>query len=151
MSPDDPDQGIPADEPAAGTPSEAAYADEPAPAEEFSGTIAALTADDLDQSERRRLLGRLAGQIRARGIADLFRPRAAMRWVADAVSDIAPRLPIREAQTLRRHHPYLTDDALAERLIRDAARTTAAVGAASGGGAAAPGGGPPPPPPPPSP
>ena len=29
MSPDDPDQGIPADEPAAGTPSEAAYADEP--------------------------------------------------------------------------------------------------------------------------
>src|SRR5256886_8268209 len=106
------------------------------PAEEFSGTVAALTADDLDQSERRRLLGRLAGQIRARGIADLFRPRAAMRWVADAVSDIAPRLPIREAQTLRRHFPGLTDDALAERLIRNAARTAAAVGAASGGVAA---------------
>src|SRR5205823_10919061 len=88
------------------------------PAEDMSGTLAALTADDLDQSERRRLLGRLAGQIRARGIADLFRPRAAMRWVADAVSDIAPRLPIREAQTLRRHHANLTDDALAERLIR---------------------------------
>src|SRR2546423_7871011 len=116
------------------------------PAEECSGTIAALTADDLDQSERRRLLGRLAGQIRARGIADLFRPRAAMRWVADAVSDIAPRLPIREAQTLRRHHPYLTDDALAERLIRNAARTTAAVGAASGGVAAGQEGGTPTPP-----
>src|SRR5947199_9989459 len=115
-------------------------AETPKPAEPgddaLSGTLAELTADDLDQSERRRLLGRLAGQIRARGIADLFRPRAAMRWVADAVSDIAPRLPIREAQTLRRHHPYLTDDALAERLVRNAARTTAAVGAASGGVAA---------------
>ena len=137
--PEESDRETPDDTPgsspgAAGAPPPAAPPVEPA--EEFSGTIAALTADDLDQSERRRLLGRLAGQIRARGIADLFRPRAAMRWVADAVSDIAPRLPIREAQTLRRHHPYLTDDALAERLIRNAARTTAAVGAASGGVAA---------------
>ena len=136
MSPDDPDQGIPADEPAAGTPSEAAYADEPAPAEELSGTLAALTADDLDQSERRRLLGRLAAQIRARGIGDLFRPRAAMRWIADLVGDIAPRLPIRNRDTLRAHFPGLSDEAIAERLIRNAARTTAAVGAASGGVAA---------------
>jgi hypothetical protein len=104
--------------------------------EELSGTLAALTADDLDQSERRRLLGRLAGQIRARGIGDLFRPRAAMRWVADAVGDIAPRIPLRDGQTLRRHHPGISDEALAERLIRNAARTTAAVGAASGGVAA---------------
>src|SRR5258708_9260764 len=43
----------------------------------LAGTIAALTEDDLDQSERRRLLGRLAGEIRSRGIGDLFRPRAA--------------------------------------------------------------------------
>jgi hypothetical protein len=106
------------------------------PVEDMSGTLAALTADDLDQSERRRLLGRLAGQIRARGIGDLFRPRAAMRWIADAVGDITPRLPIRDAETLRRHHPGLSDDVLAERLIRNAARTTAAVGAASGGVAA---------------
>src|SRR5215468_3481851 len=104
--------------------------------DELSGTIAALTADDLDQSERRRLLGRLAGQIRLRGIGDLFRPKAAMRWIADAVSDIAPRLPIRDRETLRRHFPNLTDDQLAERLIRNASRTTAAVGATGGGVAA---------------
>jgi hypothetical protein len=110
---------------------------EAAPAtEELSGTIAALTADDLDTSERRRLLGRLAGQIRARGIGDLFRPRAAMRWVADAVGDIAPRIPLRDWDTLHRHHPGVPDDVIAERLIRNAARTTAAVGAASGGVAA---------------
>src|SRR2546421_8972263 len=128
--PDEPDRGIPAD---AGTPP---AGPEPPAAEELSGTLAALTADDLEQSERRRLLGRLAAQIRARGIGDLFRPRAAIRWIADLVGDIAPRLPIRNRDTLRAHFPYLTDDALAERLIRNAARTTAAVGAASGGVAA---------------
>lgn len=99
----------------------------------LSGTIAALTADDLDSSERRKLLGRLAGEIRARGIGDLFRPRAAMRWIADAVGDIAPRLPVRDRETLRGHFPGLSDDELAERLIRNAGRATAAVGAASGG------------------
>jgi hypothetical protein len=113
-----------------------AGAEAPAPADELSGTIAALTADDLDQSERRRLLGRLAGQIRLRAIGDLFRPKAAMRWIADTVSDVAPRLPIRDRETLRRHFPGLSDDALAERLIRNAALTTAAVGATSGGVAA---------------
>jgi hypothetical protein len=106
------------------------------PTEALSGTIAALTADNLDQSERRRLLGRLAGEIRARGIGDLFRPRAAMRWVADVVGDIAPRLPVRDRETLHRHFPGLPIDAIAERLIRNAALTTAAVGAASGGVAA---------------
>jgi hypothetical protein len=102
----------------------------------LSGTVAALTDDDLDQSERRRLLGRLAAEIRARGMGDLFRPRAAMRWIADLVGDIAPRLPIRNRDMLRSHFPGLSDDAIAERLIRNAARTTAAIGAASGGVAA---------------
>jgi len=136
--PEEPGRPAP-DNPSGAEPSSAGHASaepEPPVAEELSGTIAALTADDLDQSERRRLLGRLAGQIRVRGIGDLFRPRAAMRWVADAVSDIAPRLPIRSRETLRTHLPGLSDDALAERLVRNAARTTAAVGAASGGVAA---------------
>src|SRR5437764_12740250 len=106
--PDEPDRGIPAD---AGTPP---AGPEPPAAEELSGTIAALTADDLEQSERRRLLGRLAGEIRARGIGDLFRPRAALRWVADAVSDMAPRPPIRDRETLHAHFPGLSDEALAE-------------------------------------
>jgi hypothetical protein len=117
-------------------PEEREHAPEQPAAEELSGTIAALTDDELDQSERRRLLGRLAAQIRARGIGDLFRPRAAMRWIADLVGDIAPRLPIRSRDTLRGHFPGLSDEAIAERLIRNAGRVTAAVGAASGGVAA---------------
>src|SRR5690348_5275028 len=83
---------------------------EPAP-EDLSGTLAELTADDLDQSERRRLLGRLASQIRRRGIGDVFRPRAVIRWIADLVGDIAPHLPIRDRDTLRRHFPGLADEA----------------------------------------
>jgi len=105
-------------------------------AEEMSETIAALADEELPQAERRRLLGRLAAEVRARGVGDLFRPKAAVRWMADAVGDVAPHLPIRSGETLRRHFPGLTDDELAERLVRNAARTTAAVGAASGGVAA---------------
>src|SRR6266480_6847498 len=117
------------------SPTEPANPAEPAD-EALSGTLAELTADDLDQTERRRLLGRLAGQIRARGIGELFRPRAAIRWIADLVGDIAPRIPIRTRATLRTHFPGLSDDTIADRLIRNAGRTTAAVGAASGGVAA---------------
>lgn len=99
-------------------------------------TVAALTAEELEPAQRRRLLGRLIGEVRARGIGDLFRPRAALRWVADTLTDVAPYIPIRDLDTLRRHHGGLDGDALAERLIRNASRATAAVGATGGGVAA---------------
>lgn len=102
-------------------------------AEEMSETIAALAESELPQSERRRLLGRLAAEVRRRGVGDLFRPRAAVRWMSETVGAVTPHLPIRNRETLRRHFPGLSDDELAERLVRNAARTTAAVGAASGG------------------
>ncbi|HKT00381.1 MAG TPA: hypothetical protein VJT31_12680 [Rugosimonospora sp.] len=104
--------------------------------DEVSATVAALTAEDLDQSERRRLLGRLAALVRARGLGDLFRPRAALRWVGDMVGDVAPHLPIRDLPTLRRHFPGLDREQLADRLVRNAALSTAAIGAAGGGAAA---------------
>jgi hypothetical protein len=98
--------------------------------------VAALTADDLEPAQRRRLLGQLVHDVRARGLSSLFKPRAAIRWITDAVIDVAPRVPIRDLETLRRHHDGLDGEELAERLIRNAARTTAAVGAAGGGVAA---------------
>ncbi|HJQ00293.1 MAG TPA: hypothetical protein VJ851_01715 [Jatrophihabitans sp.] len=61
---------------------------------------------------------------------------AAGRWLADLVQDVAPRLPIRDAQALRKQYPGLTDIEIAERLIRTATKTTAALGAAAGGLAA---------------
>nr|MDT0657000.1 hypothetical protein [Micromonospora sp. DSM 115978] len=104
--------------------------------DDLGGTVAALAADDIEPAQRRRLLGRLVGQIRGRGVADLFKPRAAIRWMAEVVGEIAPHVPIRNRETLRRHYDGLDGDELAERLIRNAARATAGVGAAGGGVAA---------------
>jgi hypothetical protein len=114
---------------------EAGETPEPTDAE-LSRTVAALTADDLEPAGRRELLGRLVGDIRRRGLGQLFRPRAALRWMADAVTDVAPHIPIRDKATLHRHFPGLDDDQLAERLIRNAARSTAGIGAVGGGVAA---------------
>ncbi|MGK5678550.1 hypothetical protein [Actinoplanes sp. URMC 104] len=96
-------------------------------------TVAALTADDLEPAGRRQLLGRLVADIRRRGMGQMFKPKAAARWMADVVADVAPHVPVRDVETLRRHFPGLSDDDLAERLIRNAARSTAGVGAAGGG------------------
>jgi hypothetical protein len=105
-------------------------------ADALGGTIAALADDELDAAGRRRALGRLANQLRLRGVGDLFKPRAAMRWIADALGDVVPHLPIRDVGLLREHFPGLSDAEIAERLIRNASRATAAVGAAGGGIAA---------------
>src|SRR5690349_15438972 len=118
-------------------PDEAGPAATPAPGEDLSTAVAALTDEDLDTPTRQRLLGRLVrAEIRERGIKDLFRPKAAVRWVVEAVTDIAPHIPLRDLETLRRHHDGLTGDELAERLVRNAARVTAGIGAAGGGVAA---------------
>ncbi|MEO3777314.1 hypothetical protein ABGB16_10770 [Micromonospora sp. B11E3] len=102
----------------------------------MGATVAALTADDIAPARRRQLLTRLVGQARARGLADLFKPRAAVRWMTETVAEIAPHVPIRDLAALRRHFPGLDDEAIADRLVRNAARTTAGIGAAGGGVAA---------------
>ncbi|OJF10933.1 hypothetical protein BG844_29505 [Couchioplanes caeruleus subsp. caeruleus] len=106
---------------------------DPAVDDGIGATVAALTADDLAPDKRRHLLGRLVGDVRRRGLGRLFRPRAALRWMADVVADVAPHVPIRDVDTLRRHHDGLDGDELAERLVRNASRATAGVGAAGGG------------------
>jgi hypothetical protein len=87
----------------------------------------------LDRRDRAKLLGRVLNGLRARGVKQLFFPRKAMQWIVDAVSDLAPHVPVRNIDTLRRHFPGLDSEALAERLIRNAARSTAGVGAVGGG------------------
>lgn len=103
---------------------------------EIGATVAALTADDLELQGRRKLLGRLVQEVRRRGLGQLFRPSAAIRWMADVVGDIAPHVPVRDLDTLHRHFDGLDGDELADRLIRNAARATAGIGAAGGGVAA---------------
>jgi hypothetical protein len=125
--------------------SEAGSGEMPAPAEddaevaqaehdaEIGATVAALTADDLEPAGRRQLLGQLVADVRRRGVAQLYRPAAALRWITDAVSDIAPQVPIRDLDTLHEHFPDLDGDDLADRLIRNASRATAGIGAVGGG------------------
>ena len=113
-------------------PAESPDPESPAAAE-LGKTVAALTADDIEPAGRRKLLVRLVTDIRHRGLGQVFRPKAALRWMADVVGDVAPHVPVRDRATLLRHFPGLDDDELAERLIRNATRTTAGIGAAGGG------------------
>jgi hypothetical protein len=98
-----------------------------------SGAVARLTEEDLPNAERRRALAQLAGWLRRRGFADVFRPKAAMGWLSDSIVDIAPRIPLRDLATLRAHHPGLSDEQIADRIVRTAARAAAGVGAVGGG------------------
>ncbi|WP_018352882.1 hypothetical protein [Longispora albida] len=99
---------------------------------ELAGTVAELTAEDLSQADRRKLLRRLAAQT-GRTWRNVWRPKKAVEWITDTVSDVAPHIKIRDLATLRRHYPGLDGDALAERLVRNAGRVTMAIGAAGGG------------------
>jgi hypothetical protein len=58
---------------------------------------------------------------------------ASGRWLADMVVEVAPRLPVRDADTLSAHHGGLTGDELAFALVRSAARVSGAIGATTGG------------------
>ncbi|GAB7050816.1 hypothetical protein [Catenuloplanes indicus] len=104
--------------------------------ERLSQAIAGLAEEELPTPVRRRLLGRLVQSVRTSGAGRMIRPKVAIQWMVDTVHQIAPYVPIRDLETLRRHHPGLTDEELAERLVRNASRATAGIGAAGGGVAA---------------
>ena len=53
-------------------------------------------------------------------------------WLVDLMIDTVPRIQVRDLETLRRHHPNLDRDDLAQALISGAAKATGAVGAAGG-------------------
>ena len=90
-------------------------------------------------NRRGRRAARPAGRRRpqARASASCSGRKAAMRWIADAVADVAPHVPVRDLDDAA---PALstawTATQLADRLVRNAARATAGIGAAGGGVAA---------------
>jgi hypothetical protein len=81
--------------------------------------------DDLDLKSLQRTLTASAKQAGAKAVAS-------GRWLAEWVVDNAPRIPVRDAETLRRHHDGSSGDELAAKLIAAAAKATAAVGATVG-------------------
>jgi hypothetical protein len=67
--------------------------------------------------------------------ADGDRSPAAL--LGDLLAAAAPRLPIRDAERLRRAYPGLDDDEIADALVARAARITSGIGATTGGLSAA--------------
>jgi hypothetical protein len=95
--------------------------------------VARLTDDQLPKAERRRALGAIANALRLRGFPNALKPSAIMAWIADTTVDVAPRIPLRSLATLRLHYPGLSDNQIADKLVRNASRTTASIGAVGGG------------------
>jgi hypothetical protein len=100
--------------------------------EATSDAVARLAEADLPASERRKALGQIAAGLRQRGFKDFLRPKTAMNWIADTVVDVAPRIPVRSLDKLRENFPGLTDLEIADRLVRNAARTSGGIGAVGG-------------------
>lgn len=80
-----------------------------------------------------RLMGRLGPALAVSAQKSGAAAVASGRWLADVIVDAAPRLPVRDLQTLRAHHHGLDGEALADALVRNTVLTTTAIGA--GGGA----------------
>jgi hypothetical protein len=87
--------------------------------------------------ERRRLLRRLADVLATSAARARASGVGGGRWLADVYLSVAPRVPIRDLATLQEHYYGLTGEALAEDLVRTAAKATTAVGAVGGALAAA--------------
>ncbi|WP_265568888.1 hypothetical protein [Streptomyces hygroscopicus] len=66
------------------------------------------------------------------------RARVGLAYLTDRIIDIAPRIPVRDLATLRRHFPGLGPEELADKLVAGAAGATATVGAGIGAAAMLP-------------
>lgn len=64
--------------------------------------------------------------------------RAALGHLADRIIEIAPRVPVRDLDTLRRQFPALGPEQLADKLVAGAANATSTVGAGIGAAAMMP-------------
>ncbi|WP_328438122.1 hypothetical protein OHA71_14775 [Streptomyces sp. NBC_00444] len=66
------------------------------------------------------------------------RARAGLAYLADRLIEIAPRIPVRDLETLRRQFPGLGPEELADKLVTGAANATSTVGAGIGAAAMLP-------------
>src|SRR5690349_8038982 len=75
------------------------------PNNEVADLVGKLVApEETDGAERRRLLGRLSGALARSAGKARERGVGRGRWLADVFMNIAPRLPVRDYETLREHH-----------------------------------------------
>ncbi|WP_410535997.1 hypothetical protein [Streptomyces sp. KL2] len=79
-----------------------------------------------------------ADEGRAREPHERGTVRAFLGVVADRIVDLAPRIPVRDLETLRRQFPGLGPEEMADRLISGAMKGSATVGAGVGASAMLP-------------
>lgn len=94
----------------------------------LADAVAAMAAGDASPGSAARVAEAVARSARSAGAGAV----ASGRWLSEVVLDVAPRIPIRDLDTLQTHFGGLSGAALAGALIRSASRTSAAVGAVSG-------------------
>src|SRR5258708_613696 len=100
---------------------------------EIGDLVGRLSGDEkMDRETRGRLLARLARLLGASARQTGAKGLAGGRWLADVFADVAPRIPVRDLETLSRHHDGMLGERLADDLVRVAANATTAVGAAGG-------------------
>jgi len=100
--------------------------------QEMAELVGRLSAEEMDRETRGRLLGRFARLLAANSRRARTAGIGRGRWLADVVTDIAPHIPVRDLETLRRHHKELAGEELADSLVRATQRATTGVGAAGG-------------------
>ena len=93
---------------------------------EVGQLVGQLSSEDLGARDRGRLLLRLSRALTAGVRTAGTRAALSGRFLVDAVTDLAPHLPVRDLPTLREHYDGLSGDELALALVRSASRVTAA-------------------------
>jgi hypothetical protein len=99
------------------------------------GEVAELVGELTEQpspSRVRRLLSAASRLASRSGRASWRGVRTGGRWLTAEVLAMAPRLPVRDQQTLRAQFPGLTPEELADALIQGSSRAAASVGATVG-------------------
>ena len=96
--------------------------------EELGRAVGELAEVDADRTTFARTVKLAASSLKAAGAKSV----ASGRWLAEALFDAVPHIPVRDAATLSAAYGGRTGGALAEELIRSASRRTAGFGAAAG-------------------
>jgi hypothetical protein len=99
---------------------------------EVAEIVGELSEAAAGPQRRRKLAARISRLSRRSGRATWFGVQSGSRWLTAEVLAMAPRLPVRDQQTLRAQFPGLTPEELADALVQGAARAAGAVGVAAG-------------------
>ena len=96
--------------------------------EELGRAVGSLAGGGADRSNLARAAKLAAKSMKAAGAKSV----ATGVWLAEAVVEAVPHIPVRDAATLSAQHRDLTGDRLAAEVIRAASHTTAGLGAVAG-------------------